>query len=238
MTNIAVLIPALNEQDTIAQVIQALPKQYVTQVVVIDNGSTDNTVLNANAAGATTIVESRRGYGAACLCGIDYLKKMPTDKQPQIVVFIDADLSDNPAELPLLIQPILDQNYDIVIGSRILGKCQKGAMTLPQQVGNRLTAFLLRALYKVKMTDLGPFRAIKWQALCRLKMQDSNYGWTVEMQAKAARYQLACTEIPVTYRRRAAGKSKISGTIYGTIAAGYKILFTVAKVYFDQNKIE
>ncbi len=224
--NIKVIIPAFNEENAIGKVINAIPGNLASEVIVVNNASTDNTAIIAKSAGATVLVESQKGYGRACLKGINYLKGL--DKKIDIVVFIDADFSDYPEEMKLLVEPILNQNADMVIGSRALGKRAAGSMTFPQVFGNWLATRLLKVLYKVSYTDLGPFRAIKFDKLLLLNMQDKTYGWTVEMQLKAAKLGLKTWEVPVTYRKRV-GISKISGTVKGTIMAGYKILWTIFK---------
>jgi glycosyltransferase involved in cell wall biosynthesis len=217
---IYVIIPALNEEKAIAKVIADIP-EAVTEVVVIDNGSTDLTSEVAREAGATVLKESRAGYGYACLKGIAYLKDK--QKDGDIVVFLDGDYSDYPEELISLVAPIEKGNYELVIGTRNNPLLQKGALTPQQRFGNALATRLMTLFYGGKYTDLGPFRAITFDALDRLKMQDKTYGWTVEMQLKALRYRLKYTEVPVNYRPRI-GESKVSGTIKGTIMAGYKIL--------------
>ena len=217
---IYVIIPALNEEKAIAKVIADIP-EAVTEVVVIDNGSTDLTSVVAREAGATVLKESRAGYGYACLKGIAYLKDK--QKDGDIVVFLDGDYSDYPEELISLVAPIEKGNYDLVIGTRNNPLLQKGALTPQQRFGNALATRLMALFYGGKYTDLGPFRAITFDALDRLKMQDKTYGWTVEMQLKALKYKLKYTEVPVNYRPRI-GESKVSGTIKGTIMAGYKIL--------------
>jgi len=217
---IYVIIPALNEEKAIAKVIADIP-EAVTEVVVIDNGSTDLTSVVAREAGATVLKESRAGYGYACLKGIAYLKDK--QKDGDIVVFLDGDYSDYPEELISLVAPIEKSNYDLVIGTRNNPLLQKGALTPQQRFGNALATRLMALFYGGKYTDLGPFRAISFDALDRLKMQDKTYGWTVEMQLKALKYKLKYTEVPVNYRLRI-GESKVSGTIKGTIMAGYKIL--------------
>lgn len=204
----------------------------VRQVIVCNNGSTDNTETVARAAGALVITEIKRGYGAACLAGMRYLQNLPSSEQPDIVVFLDGDYSDYPEELSKVTAPILTDGMDMVIGSRTLGGLAPGAMTLPQQFGNWLAPMLIRLIYGYRFSDLGPFRAIRWPALLQLNMADTNYGWTVEMQVKAAKYRLACTEVAVRYRKRAGGKSKVSGTIKGTILAGWKIITTIFKLIF------
>ncbi len=221
---IVVIIPAFNEERSIAKVIGEIPREGVMEVVVISNGSTDNTEAEALAAGATVIKEDQRGYGYACLKGIDYARKLAD--QPDIIVFLDGDYSDYPEEMSRLVAPMLNDNKDMVIGSRALGNRQKNAM-MPQQIfGNWLATTLLRWFYNARYTDLGPFRAIRFQKLLELNMQDKTYGWTVEMQAKACKHGLTYTEVPVNYRVRI-GDSKVSGTVKGTILAGYKIISTI-----------
>jgi glycosyltransferase involved in cell wall biosynthesis len=222
----SVIIPAFNEENGVGQVIQEIPKDLVQEIIVVNNASTDDTEKIAIQNGATVLREPIPGYGRACLKGIDYLRKSKT--QPDIVIFLDADHSDYPEEMSTLIQPILDDRADLVIGSRALGNKEQGSMTPQQIFGNWLATRLLRILYNVKFTDLGPFRAIRFEKLIALEMQDKTYGWTVEMQLKAAKLGLRCTEVPVRYRKRI-GFSKISGTVKGTVMAGYKILFTIFK---------
>ena len=223
------LIPAWNEEKSLPLVLADLPKSWVRQVVVCDNGSTDLTVAVAEAAGAVVVRQPARGYGNACLAGIRYLRSLPPSEWPEIVVFLDGDYSDYPEELPLVIAPILSGEQDLVIGSRRLGGMAAGAMTFPQRFGNWLAPLLIRWLYGYRFSDLGPFRAIRWDKLLALDMQDQNFGWTVEMQVKAARQNLRCTEVPVRYRKRAAGKSKVSGTLKGATLAGVKIIATIFK---------
>jgi glycosyltransferase involved in cell wall biosynthesis len=228
---IIVLIPAYNEQDAIAAVIKAIPAGLIEEVIVCDNGSTDQTAIQAGAAGATVVNEPRRGYGNACLKGLAYIASKPETSQPDIVVFLDGDYSDHPEEMPLLISPMATGLCDMVIGSRVLGDREPGSLTPQQVFGNWLATLLIRWLYGYRFSDLGPFRAIRYQQLVAMKMADKNYGWTVEMQVKAAKMNLRCEEAAVSYRRRI-GISKVSGTIKGSILAGYKILWTVFKLKF------
>lgn len=222
---IKVIIPAYNEQNSVGKVINDIP-DIVSEVIVVNNASTDETRKVAEEAGATVLDEPRQGYGYACLKGLEYVASK--SEKPDIIVFIDADYSDYPEELKLLVKPITDDNYDMVIGSRALGERESGSMTIPQVFGNWLATNLLALLYQIKFTDLGPFRAMKYDSLVKLDMKDTTYGWTVEMQLKAAKHKMKCTEIPVTYRKRI-GVSKVSGTVKGTILAGYKILWTIFK---------
>jgi glycosyltransferase involved in cell wall biosynthesis len=223
---IDVIIPAFNEEQSIARVIADIPSGLVREVIVVNNGSTDRTAEMAARAGATVLVESRPGYGQACLMGIAYCKTKATP--PEILVFIDGDYSDYAQEMPELVHPIVEGQAELVIGSRALGKREQGAMTVQQVFGNWLATKLLKLIFKASFTDLGPFRAIRFSALLLLDMKDTNYGWTVEMQVKAARRRLRWIEVPVRYRRRI-GVSKVSGTLKGTILAGYKILYTLFK---------
>ncbi|HRI58194.1 MAG TPA: glycosyltransferase family 2 protein [Saprospiraceae bacterium] len=224
---IYVLIPARNEEKSLPLVLADIPKAWVRQVIVCDNGSTDDTANVAKAAGAMVVSQPERGYGNACLAGMRYLQGLPPSEQPEIVVFLDGDYSDYPDELPKVAAPILNDGKDLVIGSRRLGNMEPGAMTIPQQFGNWLAPLLIRWLYGYRFSDLGPFRAIRWDKLLALDMRDRNFGWTVEMQVKAAKHKLRCAEVPVRYRKRAAGKSKVSGTVKGTILAGWKIIATI-----------
>lgn len=224
--DIRVIIPAFNEQDSIGKVIHDIPQEWVSEIIVVNNNSGDRTCTVAASSGATVLNEKRQGYGYACLCGIEYISKQSI--KPDIVVFLDADYSDHPEELPQVVQPILEDRADLVIGSRALGKRERGAMTPQQVFGNWLATRLLRLLYDAHFTDLGPFRAIRYDALMQIGMRDKTYGWTVEMQLKAAKHKLRCTEVPVNYRRRI-GVSKVSGTVKGTLMAGYKIIWTILK---------
>jgi glycosyltransferase involved in cell wall biosynthesis len=226
---IDVIIPAYNEESSIGLVLADLPMNWIREVIVCNNASTDETAAVAAAAGATVVDQPQAGYGSACLAGMDYIKRKGAENQPTIVVFLDGDYSDHPEELPLLVQPIIYENADLVIGSRALGKMENGAMQPQQIFGNWLATNLIRLLYNYQFTDLGPFRAVRWKSLLALDMKDPNFGWTVEMQVKAAKHRLRCLEIPVTYRRRV-GVSKVSGTVRGTILAGHKILWTIFKL--------
>ncbi len=226
---IDVIIPAYNEEKSIPSVLADIPKDWVREVLVCNNASTDQTALVAKNNGARVLDQPQKGYGNACLKGIEYLKSQPEAVRPEIVVFLDGDYSDHPEELPLLIKPILEENMDMVIGSRALGDLEAGAMQPQQIFGNWLATNLIRLFYNYHFTDLGPFRAIKWKKLLELEMEDKDFGWTVEMQVKAAKLKYNCTEVPVNYRKRI-GVSKVSGTIKGTILAGHKILWTIFKL--------
>jgi glycosyltransferase involved in cell wall biosynthesis len=222
---IYVIIPAFNESKSIGKVIADIP-DMVTEIIVVDNASTDKTGDFAKEKGATVLRENRKGYGYSCLKGMDYISKKA--KEDDIIVFLDGDYSDFPAELKLLVSPIISSGFDMVIGTRVLGERQKGSMLFQQIAGNWLATTLIKLIYNAHFTDLGPFRAITWNALQLINMKDKTFGWTVEMQVKAAKLNLKFTEIPVSYRKRI-GVSKVSGTIKGTILAGYKILLTIFK---------
>lgn len=224
--NVVVIIPAFNEENSVGKVVKDISKSIVSDIIVVNNNSNDLTKINALAAGAIVIDQPVQGYGNACLKGMEFVSEMKI--KPDIIVFIDADYSDYPEEIEKLIQPIIEDNFDMVIGSRALGKREYGSMTPQQIFGNWLATTLLKFFYKVSYTDLGPFRAIKYRKLLELKMIDKTYGWTVEMQVKAAKLNLKTTEVPVTYRVRI-GHSKVSGTVKGTIMAGYKIITTIFK---------
>ena len=221
-----VIIPALNEEKSIDKVINDIDRDLVEEVIVVDNGSTDQTISVAREAGATVLQDDEGGYGAACLKGINYLKKEA--KNTSVLIFLDADYADFPNEIPQVIKPIQDDTADMVIGSRVLGKNERGSLTAVQKFGNWLSCKLILLFFNEKFTDLGPFRAIRFDKLIELDMRDRNYGWTVEMQVKAAQKRLRSTEVPVSYRNRI-GKSKLSGTIKGSILAGSKILITIFK---------
>jgi len=225
MTDIKVIIPAYNEADSIAQVIHEIPKS-VSEVIVVNNNSSDETAKTAKNAGATVLSEKKMGYGYACLCGIHYLGQQ--SKTPDIVVFLDGDYSDYPEDLTRVVQPIIDQDIDFVIGARVKQKREQGSMTPQQIFGNWLATFLMRLLFGATFTDLGPFRAIKYIKLLTLEMEDKTYGWTVEMQLKALKKKLTYTEVPVRYKKRI-GISKVSGTVKGSIFAGIKILGWIFK---------
>ena len=218
---IAIIMPALNEARAIGAVLEAIPLANA-YVVVVDNGSTDRTASVARDHGATVVHEQRRGYGAACLRGL------AAAGRPDIVVFLDADHSDEPAEMPQLVEPIMRDEADLVIGSRVLGEAEAGALSPPQRFGNALASFLLRRIWGQACSDLGPFRAIRFDVLRALAMDDLGYGWTVQMQARAMRMGWRVQEVPVSYRKRI-GRSKISGTVRGVLGAGTKILTTIGR---------
>ena len=221
----------LNEERSIGLVLDDLPD--VIEVIVVDNGSTDDGPAIAKSKGATVILEPQRGYGKACLTGIAHVTKNITDPETAIIAFIDGDYSDHPDELPILVSKIEDEEFDFVVGSRTRGSREKGAMHFQAIFGNWLACSLMRLFWGVKFSDLGPFRAIRYEPLLELGMRDENFGWTIEMQIKAFRYGLEIEEVPVSYRRRI-GVSKISGTVSGTIRAGYKILWTIFKYRFTK----
>lgn len=225
MTVIKVIIPAFNEADSISKVIKELPSS-VSEIIVVNNNSTDSTVQNAEKAGATVLSEIRKGYGYACLKGLDYIAKQ--SKAPNIIVFIDGDYSDYPEELEKVVRPILEENIDFVVGARVKNLREEGSMTPQQVFGNWLATFLMRLFFGAKFTDLGPFRAIKYEKLKELEMEDKTYGWTVEMQLKVLRKKMTYIEVPVRYKKRI-GVSKVSGTVKGSIFAGIKILAWIFK---------
>lgn len=219
------MIPVLNERESIAAVLRAIPPNLPQEIIVIDNGSTDGTGEIAGSHGARVVHEPRRGYGRACLKGIEQLS------DPDVVVFLDGDFSDHPEEMPQLIDPIVRNEADLVIGSRRLGKSEKDALPSHARFGNALAGTLIYWFFRYRFTDLGPFRAIRYTSLKSLGMQDRNFGWTVEMQIKAIRKGLRIFEVPVSYRKRI-GTSKISGTFLGSIKAGTKIIWTIFKYRF------
>jgi glycosyltransferase involved in cell wall biosynthesis len=225
-TIIDVIIPVYNEADSIAYVIRDIPKDLVRHIIVCNNNSTDDTPDIARRSGAVVVDAPAKGYGNACLKGMEYISGQ--NIKPDIVVFLDGDYSDYPQQLPEVVAPIIHDNEDMVIGSRALGKMEHGAM-MPQQIfGNWLASRLIKIFFGYTFTDLGPFRAIRYDKLLELHMADKTYGWTVEMQVKAAKKGFRCIEVAVDYKKRI-GESKVSGTIKGTILAGYKILWTIFK---------
>jgi glycosyltransferase involved in cell wall biosynthesis len=230
MTLVKVIIPAHNEADSIGKVIHNIPN-LVSEVIVVSNDSTDETEIRAAEAGATVLVENNKGYGHACLKGMEYITRQTP--LPEIVVFLDGDYSDYPEQLIELIAPIIEYDIDFVVGARVKELREKGSMTLPQVFGNWLATSLMRLFFRSKFTDLGPFRAIKYNKLLALAMEDKTYGWTVEMQLKALRRKYTYTEVPVKYRNRI-GVSKVSGTVKGAIFAGIKILTWIFKYSFKK----
>ena len=226
--SIKVIIPAYNEQDSIGLVINDIPS-IVDEIIVISNNSTDATEQDAKKAGATVLTENRRGYGYACLKGMEHIANQKN--KPDIVVFLDGDYSDYPEQLTELVYPIINQNIDFVIGARVEKLRENGSMTPQQIFGNWLATFLMKLFFKANFTDLGPFRAIKYDKLLALNMEDKTYGWTVEMQLKALKQKFSYTEIPMKYRNRI-GVSKVSGTVKGSILAGVKILTWIFKYSF------
>ena len=225
MAKIKVIIPAFNEADSIASVIEEIP-DMVSEIIVVSNNSTDNTMENAQKAGATVLSEDRKGYGYACLKGMHYIGEQ--SNTPDIIVFIDGDYSDYPEELTKIVAPILNDNIDFVIGARVKRLREEGSMTPQQIFGNWLATFLMKIFFRATYTDLGPFRAIKYEKLMALQMEDKTYGWTVEMQLKALKKKLTYIEVPVRYKKRI-GVSKVSGTVKGSIFAGVKILGWIFK---------
>jgi glycosyltransferase involved in cell wall biosynthesis len=222
---VVVIIPAFNEEASIGRVVMDIPA-LISEVIVVSNNSNDATMENARKAGATVLHEPQKGYGHACLKGMEYVASKPV--KPEIIVFLDGDYSDHPEQLPALIAPILDNDIDLVIGARVPEFREKGAMTFPQIFGNGLATFLMKLFFNSRFTDLGPFRAIKYEKLLSLDMEDKTYGWTVEMQLKALKRNYSYTEVPVYYRNRI-GTSKVSGTVKGAIFAGVKILGWIFK---------
>ena len=227
---IKVIIPAYNEEKSIGKVINDIPN-IVDEVIVVNNNSTDNTETEAKKVGATVLNESRKGYGYACLKGLEYLSNQKI--KPEIIVFLDGDYSDHPEELTKIVAPIIDDDTDFVIGARVKSLREANAMTPQQIFGNWLATSLMKIMYNAQYTDLGPFRAIKYQKLMELNMEDKTYGWTVEMQLKSIRHNLTYIEVPVKYKQRI-GVSKVSGTVKGTIFAGLKILGWIFKYGFKK----
>lgn len=224
-TIIKVIIPTYNEEKSIDKVIYNIPP-IVDEIIVVNNNSTDNTQSAAKTAGATVINEPKRGYGYACLCGMNYISLQET--KPDIIVFLDGDYSDYPQQLSQLVAPIIEKDIDLVIGARVRALREKGAMTYPQKFGNWLATKLMKLFFGARFTDLGPFRAIKYSKLLALHMEDKTYGWTVEMQLKAVKQKYSYIEVPMKYRNRI-GVSKVSGTLKGAIFAGIKILTWIFK---------
>lgn len=220
--DVAVLIPALDEEASIGRVVEALGDTVARRILVVDNGSRDDTAAVARAAGAEVVHEPRRGYGSACLRGIAHYRAEP----PDVLVFVDGDFSDYPEELDRLVAPVASGESDLVIGSRVLGGAPRDALLPQARFGNWLSCRLIAALFGVDYTDLGPFRAVRWWTLEALDLRDKDFGWTVEMQVRAARLGIPAKEVPVSYRRRI-GRSKISGTLMGSLRAGQKILWTI-----------
>jgi len=231
-SGVTVLIAALNEEETIGEVVRAVPRDIANEVIVIDNRSVDLTAKKAIAAGALVITEDRRGYGSAFRAGVKALSA-----ECEIVVFLDGDGSDAPEQMGALVQPILDGTHDFVLGSRILGRREQGSMIFHQVAAGYLIGFLLRMLYGVHYTDMGPFRAIRREALESLGMREETYGWPLEMQMRAARTGLRILEVPVDYRQRAGGSSKISGTLKGSILAATRIVLTLSRIAMERRKV-
>jgi glycosyltransferase involved in cell wall biosynthesis len=219
---ISVIIPAYNEEESLPHVLNDLPQDRLHQIIVVDNHSTDRTPEVARENGATVVHEKRRGYGQACLSGMAALD------HPDIVVFLDGDYSDFPEEIDLLLEPILKGEADFIVGSRMILKESRQALLPQARYGNQLAVFLIRLFFGYRFTDLGPFRAIRYESLQAIGMRDKNFGWTVEMQIKAVQKGLRIREIPVRYRMRI-GVSKITGTVSGTLKAGTKIIYTIFK---------
>ena len=228
---VIVIIPAFNEARAIGRVVRDIPADRVDEIVVVNNASTDETARNARMAGATVLCEDRKGYGRACLLGIGYAR----EKRARIVVFLDGDYSDYPEEMPKLLDPILRNEADFVLGSRIRGQHEPGALLPQALVGNRIACLLMRLIWGAAFTDLGPFRAIRFDALEALDMRDETFGWTIEMQIKAVRAGLRYQEVPVSYRRRI-GMSKVTGSVAGTVKASAKILWTIGKLALEKGR--
>ncbi len=229
--NVSVIIPALNEEETIAGVVRNVPREISTEVIVVDNGSDDRTAERARAAGAHVIAEPSHGYGRACAAGVSAL-----GPDCEIVVFLDGDGSDSPELIPYLVEPIIRERYDFVIGSRTRGERELGSLNFQQVFAGRIAGLLVRLLYGVWYSDMCPFRAIRRDALAGLGMREGTYGWNLEMQMRAARAGLRILELPVNHRRRAGGKSKVSGTLRGTVMAGARILTTFARIALERRQ--
>ncbi|QQX77143.1 MULTISPECIES: glycosyltransferase family 2 protein [Aequorivita] len=227
---IKVIIPAYNEEASIGKVIAEIP-DIVSEIIVVNNNSTDTTAEVAKKAGATVLFQPQAGYGNACLKGMEYISEEKT--KPEIIVFLDGDYSDYPSELPQIVAPIIENNIDFVVGARVKALRESGSMTFPQRFGNELATKLMRLFFNSKFTDLGPFRAIKYEKLLSLNMEDKTYGWTVEMQLKVLKKKFTYAEVPVKYKNRI-GVSKVSGTVKGAIFAGVKILSWIFKYSFKK----
>lgn len=223
---VGLLIPAYNEESALGYTLKGLPDKIIDTILVVNNGSDDGTGDVALNNGARVVSEPKRGYGQACLTGIEWYRKNPVD----IILFMDADGADDPSGVTRLLEPILAGEADFVLGSRIQGKKEPGALAPHAEWGNRLAVFLIRLFFGYTYTDLGPFRAIRRSSLDRLMMEDRDYGWTCEMQVKAVKKGLRIKEIPVPYRKRKFGKSKVSGTVKGTVLAGWKIITTIIRL--------
>jgi glycosyltransferase involved in cell wall biosynthesis len=222
--NITIIIPVLNEEEAIAKVLEDIPWNIVKEVVVVDNGSIDRTGEVAKRGGAKVIFEPLRGYGSACLAGMKYLEKSP----PEIVVFIDGDYSDNPGDLERFVNPILKEDFDFVIGSRILGEREKGALPVHSVFANKIFAKLVRVIYDLRLSDIGSYKAIRYSSLKSLEMNDEGYGFPIEMVVKSAKKKLRILEIPMNYRKRI-GTSKVTGNLTASIKAGVKIFYIIFK---------
>ncbi len=230
--NIKVIIPAFNEEASIGKVIAEIPA-IVSEIIVVNNNSTDKTSEVAEKAGATVLFQPLAGYGNACLKGMEYISLLNKPQQPDIIVFLDGDYSDYPSELIKIVKPIIEDNIDFVVGARVKELSEKGSMTFPQRFGNRLAPSLMKLFFNSTFTDLGPFRAIKYEKLLALAMEDKTYGWTVEMQLKVLKKKFTYVEVPVKYKNRI-GISKVSGTVKGAIFAGVKILTWIFKYSFKK----
>ena len=227
---VSVIIAALNEEAAIGKVVGEVPRHIADEVIVVDNGSTDRTAEVASVAGARVVTEPRRGYGRAFRAGLRAISP-----ESQIVVFLDGDGSDYPEMMDRLVEPIIEGTHDFVIGSRTRGQREAGSMNWHQVFAGYMVGFLLRLLYGARSTDMGPFRAIRRDALERLGMREETYGWPLEMQMRAARARLRILEVPVDYRRRAGGESKIAGTVRGSLLAAGRILATFARIAFERR---
>ncbi|MEE9536346.1 MAG: glycosyltransferase family 2 protein [Desulfobacterales bacterium] len=227
MPKISVVIPTLNEEQAIGEVVSSIPKDRLPQIIVVDNGSSDDTAQQAIAAGAQVIHEPRRGYGSACLTGAKAARKS------DIIVFLDGDRSDDPRQLEAIATPLIEDRADLTIGSRIGGELEKGSMPLHGQLGNRFIVFILRWLYGVRITDIGSFRAIRTRVLFNLEMEQMTYGWPVEMVVKAARKGLRIQSVPIRYRKRI-GVSKVTGTLRGSFLATYYMFLIPLKHLFKK----